>query len=351
MTTTRHAAARATRSTSGARATRRHLAWTLASATSFAAIGCGSAPLPLHAPSCSTVPAHTEIEIEPMTLGPAFASVSPRKLDPPSPDGVMTAALRAELAGRVLEGGEPGGYAARCRLDRFAIRFGTEITTGMATIYVDADCTVSRKADHAVVWRGELRGRAATAAKKTDYPGEDEMVQSFADRLVSDAGREMAADLAVRVLGLRGKAAQRSFANEDAQRASAGLDDGPLGPLALTPTEDAARAAQKDLTSPEPYTRAAAWNALAMAAAPDATWLGGIDVRLDDDAVVRFYQYKALGRHATRATLSDAKRALKRENSELLQEMLRDTLESSGLAVRAKDSAATAATSGNTTTP
>ena len=61
----------------------------------------------------------------------------------------------------------------------------------------------------------------------------------------------------------------------------------------------------------------------------------------DEDAFVRFYQYKAFARHGTRATLSSAKRALRREPQALLEEFLRDTLASDGLAVRGGKNAST----------
>jgi len=50
------------------------------------------------------------------------------------------------------------------------------------------------------------------------------------DRMMSDAAREMASDLLVRVLGLTGVPSARAFEDEQQQKEIAGIDDGDLGP-------------------------------------------------------------------------------------------------------------------------
>ena len=77
---------------------------------------------------------------------------------------------------------------------------------------------------------------------------------------------------------------------------------------------------------------------------------GGIDDRIDDDAFVRFYQYKAFARHGSRATLSALRRALRAEPQPLLEEFLKDILSGEGLVVRGGRKAS-AETNGTTTSP
>ncbi len=323
----------------------------------LAAMGCSKSTIALHAPNCPPSQARTDatrVEIEPISI---VADTHPevpgsRMFDPPGPAHVLTGGMTTELLARALEGGEQGGYVARCRLDRFAMRTKSESALGrtLASLYVDLGCDVSRKADKALVWRGALRGRGAAAADTSVFANDDQMLQSLADRLMSDVSRELASDLAVRVLSLKTKSSGRVFANEAAEREGAGINDTSLGGAALSESQEAAKAAAASLRDPDPMVRAAAWNVIAMAAAPDEEWVGGVDDRIDDDAYVRFFQYKAFARHGSKATLSALRRAFRVEPQELLEEFLKDILTSEGLVVRGGRKAS-AETNGTTTSP
>ncbi|MEO6418909.1 MAG: hypothetical protein ABIP39_05855 [Polyangiaceae bacterium] len=323
----------------------------------LAAMGCSKSTIALHAPNCPPSQARTDatrVEIEPISIvGDAHPEVpGDWKFAPPGPAHVLTGGMSTELLARALEGGEQGGYVAHCRLDRFAMRTKTETTIGrtLASLYVDLACDVNRKADKAIVWRGALRGRGISAADSSVFLNDDQMLQSLADRLMSDVSRELASDLAVRVLALKTKSSGRVFANEAAEREGAGINDTAMGGAALSESQESAKAASSSLRDPDPMVRAAAWNVIAMASAPDEEWVGGIDDRIDDDAFVRFYQYKAFARHGSRATLSALRRALRAEPQPLLEEFLKDILSGEGLVVRGGRKA-NAETNGTTTSP
>ena len=323
----------------------------------FAAMGCTKSLIALHAPNLAPSQARTDatrVELEPISVAADAHPEVPgaRNFEPPGPAHVLSAGMTTELLARALEGGDPGGYVARCRLGRFAMRTKTESTIGrtLASLYVDLACEVRRKADKTTVWRGALRGRGFAAADSSVFLNDDQMLQSLADRLMSDVSRELASDLAIRVLALKSKPSGRVFANEEAERDSAGIDDSMIGSTALLETEESAKAAAGSLRDRDPAVRAAAWNVVAMAAGPDEEWAGGVEDHIDDDAFVRFFQYKAFARHGSRATLSALRRALKAEPHALLEEFLKDVLGGEALFVRGGRKAS-AETNGTTTNP
>jgi hypothetical protein len=293
--------------------------------------GCGGGPIALHAPniSPSSVRGATPVEIEGIGAG-APGSVA-ADIAAPGPAAVLTAAMTAEIAGRGLRAGEPGGYAGRCTLDRFAPRSHTGITEGrqLLVLYVDLSCEVRRASDHAVVWRGELRGRAAAAAP--NVIGSDTNVTArLVDRTMSDAAREMASDLAVRALALAGEPSSRVFADETQMRATAGLDDAPYGPAALQENDRAVAGALRSVGEHDATMRAAAWNVAAMAAGPGDPWPAGSAMQLDDDPLVRFVQYKALARFGGESARARLQQASKEEDEPLLVEFVRDALATDG---------------------
>jgi len=133
--------------------------------------GCVPKGLRLNAPNIAEAAARdpTPVEVEPITSGGGIAGIYYE----PGPAAVLTAAISGELRGRALHGGEPGGYAVRCSLDRFATRTHTSVTDGQETLtaYADLSCEAKRVEDGAVVWRGELRGR--TSASEPNVLGSD----------------------------------------------------------------------------------------------------------------------------------------------------------------------------------
>ncbi len=331
---------------------------TIAGAALGMTSACSAAPIALHAPTTRPAMARenaTRVEILPITVGNLTSGddvvVSKISIQPPGPATVLTSAMRAELGSRALTGGDAGGYQAKCHLDRFTLRTDKFDSLGMAILYVDLGCTVTRTKDSVAVWRGALRGRGAAAGKTTEFSDDDQMWQAFADRMMSDVSRELASDLAVGVLGLTAKPSERAFANEDAQRLGAGVDDTPFGVIALAEDAEAAAGVVNQLRDPDPILRASAWNAIAMASGQDRPWVGGVDTIYDDDAYVRFFQYKALARQASSSALADLKRNVKRENQSLLEESLKDSLASAGIGLRRPPSSDTAATKGATTSP
>jgi len=304
----------------------------------LAAVGCGQSPLILHAPtltSSAVSNAVTPLDLEPIgaPADPAAAIAIPGGVQAPGPATLLTSGIRREIEASAFHGGEPGGYAARCRLDRFALRRDSDKEHGYMIVYVDLGCDVKRKADSVAVWRGELRGRSAALASRQFFSDAKVMDQILADRAMSDVTRELVSDLAIRVLGLQGKPSARVFADQDAERQLAGVDDTPAGAAALAQDAEAANtfteaAHRRDLDG---ATRAAAWNAVAMASGPDRPWIGGIETGIDDDTFIRFFQYKALARHATPPTLRELKTALKHEENDLLLEFLHDLEGTGGL--------------------
>src|SRR5581483_8311376 len=105
----------------------------------------------------------------------------------------------------------------------------------------------------------------------------------------------------------------RVFADEGEQRSRSGLDDTPWGPAALQENAAAVEHAMRSLDRRDAVMRAAAWNVVAMAAGPGEPWPAGEALALDDDALVRCVQYKALGRHASPASLAQLRSAAARE--------------------------------------
>jgi hypothetical protein len=246
--------------------------------------------------------------------------------------------MRAELAGRSLQGGEPGGYLVRCALDRFAMRWnvdGLARTSAMMALYADLSCTVERAADHAPAWRGELRGRAAAIGPDI-LAADVGLKQVLADQLMSDVSRELASDLAVRVLGLTGSPSLHVYANEK-ERVD-GVDDWPqIGAIALEESAEHVGpllAKLHELRAPDATRlRTAAWNGVAMTAGPGEEWPVGWPIQFDDEPIVRFYQYKALARSGSPQALGEMRKALAHEEDSLCTELLRDSLTSDGIGV------------------
>ena len=301
---------------------------------SFAVYGCGATPVTLHAPRCarsSAREAPTRIDVEPIVARPGAAEDSTVALGHPEPAEVLTTGLKEELAARALTGGDSGGYRVKCTLDRFALRSraGLVGSAAVATVYVDLGCSIEALAGGALVWRGALRGRSMATAT-VPLSSETALVQSLADRALSDASREIASDLAVRVLGLGGVPSARVFADEAARASASGVDDTPYGSAALSEAPDRAALAVPSLRDLDPKVRAAAWNAIAMALGPHDRWFGG-DPAPDDEAIVRFYQYKALARSASGWSLAKLKEARRYEEEPWLQELVDDALATGGL--------------------
>jgi hypothetical protein len=293
-----------------------------------ASVACGGA-LALSAPNVAPSQAReaTPVSMDPITPGAGVAG----SFEPPGPASVLTAAMNAELAGRALHGGERGGYLARCTLDRFALRQHASVTEGRAllALYADLSCEARRVADGSLTWRGELRAR--TCAAENHLLGSDPGTKKrLANRALSDAAREMASDLAIRALGLRAEPSARVFADEADQESAAGFDDSPFGPAALSETTASMNAALRATSDHDPQLRAAAWNVVAMAAGPGDPWQAGATLPLDEDALVRFVQYKALARLGSPAALQQLATAAAKEDDSVLAELVADTLKSGG---------------------
>ncbi len=306
--------------------------FTLALLALFAEAGCASGPVALHAPNIAPAAARepTAIEIEPIADARPSAIVG--DFAAPGPAAVLTTALTGELAGRALRGGEPGGYHVHCALDRFAIRSRAALTEGteLLLLYADSSCEARRAVDRAVVWRGELRARTAASAPNI-ISSDASVTQRLADRAMSDAGREVASDSAVRALGLLGEPSARVFGDEAQFHAAGGLDDSPYGAAALQENVASVEGAMRSMGEHDATMRAAAWNVAAMAAGPGDPWSAGEKMTLDDDSLVRFVQYKALARLGSEAARARLGQAAQKEGDPLLAEFLRDSLASGGI--------------------
>jgi hypothetical protein len=295
---------------------------------------CGSS-VALHAPTLTPTAARSQpakLDLEPITARSGAEAASTVALGHPGPAEVLTGGMQSEIAGRALEGGDPGGYRVRCALDRFALRtyVGLAGTSAVATLYVDLGCSVERVADRITVWRGALRGRAM-ARDGTALGTESALVQRLADRTMSDASRELVSDLVVRVLSLGGVPSTRVFPDEQARAASAGIDDTVFGPAALTEASDRAPSVGSSLGPIDKTTaQAASWNAIAMAAGPEDPPFASA-VTFEDDPVVRYYQYKALARQGSAQAMGQLKDALPREEEAWLAELVKDTLAIGGI--------------------
>ena len=247
------------------------------------------------------------VDVEPIVTGEADRRATIESGEAiarhPDPSAVLTEGMRAELAGRELRGGEPGGDVVKCTLDLFAARDDQGVTSRtFTTLYVDARCDVLRASDAQLAWRGELRARACAQGGSTFDRGSSGL-QQLIDRMMSDAAREMASDLAVRVLGLSGTSSARAFEDEAERSERAGLDDSPLGAAALAGILPPSPALEHALGDKDNGVRASAWNAVAMSVGPGDRWPLGDTFVADEDVRVRFYQYKALAREASAATL------------------------------------------------
>jgi hypothetical protein len=298
---------------------------------SFALAGCSGA-LTLNAPNVvpSLAREPTRIDLDPIET----RAVVQGDFAPPGPAAVLTAAMNQENAGRALTGGDAGGYTVRCTLDRFAVRSEKRVTENveLLALYADLSCEAKRTNDGAMVWRGELRGRACEEGSNVLGTSMG-VTQRLVNRALSDTAREMASDLALRALGLRAVPSTRAFADENQQQAASGLDDTPWGAAALEENPSAVDHALHTLDARDATLRAGAWNVVAMAASPDDPWLAGEKLALDDEPLVRFVQYKALARHGGEAALAQLKSAADREGDGILVELARDSLASGGIGV------------------
>jgi hypothetical protein len=323
-----------------------------------AALASCAGSVRVHAPEVSESLARdgaARIDVEPFETRPGMTArvQSGESIDAhPDPAAVVTAGVRAEIAGRALRGGDPSGSVVKCTLDRFAIRVAKGVTSrNFATLYIDAACDVSRgsASDGALVWRGELRGRASARGGMAFDRGSAGLEHLIA-RMMSDATREMASDLVVRIAGLEGAASARAFDDEQERADLAGIDDGPLGDMALAEKVDRP-ALTIALADAHGNVRAAAWNAVAMGAGPGDPWPLGDTFAADDDASVRFYQYKALARQASAASLTQLQIALSTEKDALLAELAADALSSGGLGLPRRRANASTVTNGTATSP
>jgi len=148
---------------------------------------------------------------------------------------------------------------------------------------------------------------------------------------VSDASRELASDLAVRALGLTASPSRRIYADVTVEQAIGGIDDTPYGAVALAEDPASLGKAISDAPMLAPVPRAGAWNAIALATGPGDGWVAGGSLHLDDEPLVRFQQYKALGRLGTKTALEQLTRAASGEREPLLAELLIDTLAIHGI--------------------
>jgi hypothetical protein len=319
-------------------------------------MGCAQA-VTLHAPTLAPSAARedaTRVDVEPITTSSKAIVETPSAPLASSPALVLTSGIAAELGARALHGGEPGGYQMRCVLERFAVRVASDISDAraIAAVYVDLRCDAVRASDRVLVWRGMLRGRSAAAATTT-LSADSGLVQQMLDRAMSDVSRELASDLVLRVLGLRAGPSQRVFADQDEAKARGGLDDTPFGALALSEAGTAPPVGAEEMAKLDVVGRAAAWNAIAMGAGPGEPWLAGDRLRLDDEAFVRFQQYKALARLASPRSLSELRAAADTESDKLCAELVKDALQSGGVGVARSSRAtnASAVTNGTSTSP
>jgi hypothetical protein len=293
--------------------------------------GCGGA-LTLNAPNVTPSLARepTRVDLDPIET----RGIVQGDFAPPGPAAVLTAAMDEEIAGRALTGGDARGYSVRCALDRFAVRSETRVTENveLLVLYADLSCDAKRASDGAVVWRGELRGRACEEGSNVLGTSLG-VTQRLVNRALSDAAREMVSDLALRALGLRAVPSARAFADESQQHSAGGIDDTPWGAAALEESPGAVDHALHTLDARDTTLRAGAWNVVAMAASPDDPWLAGEKLALDDEPLVRFVQYKALARHGGDVALAQLKSAADREGDGLLVELARDSLASGGIGI------------------
>jgi hypothetical protein len=315
----------------------------LATLASFAglavAVSACSAPMTLHAPTCAPAgqrPDATIVELAPLVATPTMSGISLGSGDWNGTDvaAVVTSGMSNEIRARSLRGGAGARFAVRCTLDRFAIRKESDMTQThlFGALYADLSCEAARAADGVLVFRGELRGRAAATASSV-LSSDDAVMQRLADRMTSDVTRELASDLVVRALGLASTPSQRVFESEEALHLVAGVDDLPLGALAVG--ESPARIPQMLATAAglEVGARAALWNAVAISVGPGDAWPAGAKLALDDEDFVRFYQYKALARLASPLALAQLREAAGSEPSPLLAELLADALSTGGIGI------------------
>jgi hypothetical protein len=299
-------------------------------------LGCGGAPIVLNAPECAPATARTtptRVDLEPIAPPPSRAVTTPEPIAPPGFAAVLTSGMTSELRARALQG-SPEGFSVSCSVDRFGVRTPSLVTSSHAltTMYVDLSCAAERRADHAPVWRGELRAREASTAAVL-FAGDRGSLDNRVNRMFSDAARELASDLAIRALGLVAAPSARVFHDDAAARLSAGLDDSSLGAVALIDAPSAVPTVLSALRAPDLVTRATAWNVFAMATGPGEGWLAESHLALDDDPYVRFHQYKALARLGSTEAMAQLHVARAREDEPLLVEFIDDSIASGGIGV------------------
>jgi hypothetical protein len=300
----------------------------------FLVLPACASPMALHAPTLAPAGQRsdaTTIDLAPITAAPSLSGVSLGSGDWTLTDvaAVVTSGMASELRARTLKGG--ARFAVRCTLDRFALRKESDMTQThlSGALYADLSCEASR-ADGTPVWRGELRGRGAATGSSV-LSSDDTVMQRLADRMTSDVTREMTSDLVVRALGLESTPSQRVFESDEALHQVAGVDDLPLGALAVG--ESPARIPPMLATAAglEVGARAALWNAVAISVGPGDAWPAGEKLALDEEDFVRFYQYKALARLASDRALAQLREAGDREPSSLLAELVADALSTGGI--------------------
>ena len=176
-------------------------------------------------------------------------------------------------------------------------------------------------------------------------------MQRMIDRMMSDAAREMASDLLVRVLGLASVPSARAFEDEQQQKEIAGIDDGALGTAALAERILDHAALDRALADRQATARAAAWNVVAMAWVP-ATH-GRSATRSSPTGRDRpLLPVQGAGPRSVGRLARSAREAAAREEGALLLEMARDALASGGIACpRSPRAKASAVTNGTTTSP
>jgi hypothetical protein len=301
-------------------------------------VGACRAPITLHAPQIAPSEARdhaARVDFAPIVEKPGAVAPFASDLRPPPPAVVLTSGIAAELRGRALRDADGSAYVVTCALDRFAIRTQTDVaaTHTLATLYVDLACEARRAHERTPVWRGELRARSAATASSV-LSTDTGLLQRMIDRMTADASRELASDLAVRALGLAAQPSARVFADQTVQQELSGIDDTPYGAPALAENPAAVAQAIAATQSSDAVARASAWNVAAMAAGPGDPWLGSDKLHLDDDPLVRFFQYKTLARLGTKTSMDEMRGALAHEEEPLLVELLKDAIASGGIGLR-----------------
>lgn len=269
---------------------------------------------------------------------------------------VLASEMATELSASAPRLPNRPNHVASCKLERFCIQedWSRRQDWHLLIAYADVICDVRDASESVTNWRGLIRGRAAAAlSPSVDFPERGSRI--LVDRAIADLGRELASDLLVASLDDRPLATERIFRQPEAKVVFGGVLDAPRANLALV--QDAERARELvESTDKSPAAMARHWNAIGLLAGGGRPWLGGIRTNLSSDALVRFFQYKALARHASPATLRELERASAEEPISILQVFALDAVASSGLApvgrhARPQRVSASRKTTGTTTNP